>query len=231
MAFVNFVIGVIFGSAAGALAYRLPKGISWMRGRSKCDACNHELGWWDLIPIISYLGLRGKCRYCHSPIGIRNLIIEIVCGLGFVAVPGVLLKAVFWVTVVIFVMDWETKLVAEILVVIWGILVLFMGGGDVRGLVAGVSIIGGLWAVTRGRGMGFGDVEMALVMGWWLGWPKIMVALWLAFVVGGVIGGVRVIRGIGGMKSEIAFGPFLIIGTWIAHGMGDDILRIIGYGF
>lgn len=231
MFFVNFVFGLIFGSAAGAIVHRIPRKISWIHGRSKCDTCKKELGLWDLIPVWSYIRLGGKCRYCHSPIAINNLLIELMTGLGFVFLPGFWLKAIWWVTIIIFFMDLETKLVSEALVVLWGTLVIIGGGASVVGALVGVGIIGGLWAITRGRGMGFGDVEMAVVMGLWLGWPKILVALWVAFVVGGIIGIKGIIWGEKTMKSEIAFGPFLLVGTWVAWGFGSGILRIIGYGF
>ncbi len=79
----------------------------------------------------------------------------------------------------------------------------------------------------RGGGRGFGDVESAAVTGWWLGWPGIAVALWVAFVSGAIIGVIRVIRGIGGIKSEMAFGPFLILGSWIAYIWGENLIKLV----
>jgi leader peptidase (prepilin peptidase)/N-methyltransferase len=150
-----FLLGIILGSAANALIDRLPKNISWAKGRSVCDKCGHELNWYDLIPVISYLsllrfntphllppklggrekgGIYARCRYCRSPIPLRNLIVELVMGIGFLVLTnlgnlsnlGYLrdaeLLGIFWVTVIIAVMDWETMLVSEVLVVVWGVL-------------------------------------------------------------------------------------------------------------
>ena len=232
---VWFVIGAGMGSVANALIDRLPRGESWVKGRSHCDKCGHVLNIFDLIPLLSFVWLRGKCRYCHKPISVRNFVVELILGLAFVVIIGhslaynsLSLAAIFFVTVVIAVMDWETRLVSEWLVLIWGGLVVVGGGtgvGNVWGTLVGVGVIGGIWVVTRGRAMGFGDVEIATVMGWWLGWRGIAVALWVAFVSGAIIGVVRVIRGIGGIKSEIAFGPFLLLGSWVAYFWGNIIWR------
>ena len=217
------------GSVANAVIDRLPRGESWLRGSSHCDKCNHVLGIWDLIPIFSYLTLGGKCRYCQSPIPYRNLVVELLMGMGFVALSWQL-WAIFWVTVVIAVMDWETHMVSELLVVIWGILIIagnFQFSSSFLGLLVGLGLIGGVWAVSRGRAMGFGDVEIAAVMGWWLGWPKIAPALWVAFVSGAIIGVIRLMRRIGGLKSEIAFGPFLLIGAWVSYIWGTYLWNLM----
>jgi len=153
---------------------------------------------------------------------------------------------IFCVTVIIAVMDWETKLVSEMLVIIWAVLIVtekfsifnfqfsinyFISqfSNNFWGLLVGVGLIGGIWAVSRGRAMGFGDVEIAAVMGWWLGWPKILVGLWAAFVSGAVVAlwfvGMKKLK----MKSTIAFGPFLVLGSWAASLWGDKIIRWLNF--
>lgn len=217
------MVGVVAGSVANALIYRLPRGISWWKGRSMCPECKHALAWYDLIPLLSYLFLKGKCRYCRKPIAIRYFLVELVMGIAF-AVSGLsFLSCLVWVTVVIAVMDWEMGLVSEWMVVLWGLLVLWKGSWV--GLGVGVIIIGGIWAVSRRRAMGFGDVEIAAVMGWWLGWPKIVVGLWVAFVGGAIVGVITKRK----LHGVIAFGPFLILGTWIAYLWGDKIWRCFLY--
>ena len=226
------------GSVANALIDRLPRGESWIKGRSHCDKCGHVLNIFDLIPLLSYLLLGGRCRYCRSPIPYRNFLVELILGLAFVVILGhslaydsLLLTAIFFVTVEIAVMDWGTKLVSEALVVTWGGLAVMTNwtnmtyGTNMLGLIVGVGVIGGIWAISRGKAMGFGDVEIAAVMGWWLGWRGIAVALWVAFVSGAFIGVIKGIKGKKGLKGEIAFGPFLILGTWVAYFAGDIIWR------
>ena len=266
------------GSAANALIDRLPKKISWVKGRSVCDKCGHVLQWYDLIPIISYLsllrfntphqppskfspsasgfavggrekgGIYAGCRYCRSPIAPRNLITELLMGIGFLVIFNfqfsifnqfsifklLILLGIFWVTVIIAVMDWETMLVSEVMVAVWAGLVI-MGNwgnwgnmGNWAGLMIGIGLIGGIWLMSRGRAMGAGDIEIAAVMGWWLGWPKITVALWMAFILGSVVGVYRLAKKKSTLKSEIAFGPFLIIGSWAALVWGDKIWSFLG---
>jgi prepilin signal peptidase PulO-like enzyme (type II secretory pathway) len=144
---------------------------------------------------------------------------------------------ILWATVVIAVMDWETKLVSEVMVVVCGGLVIlsqlltsndkFLNPININGLIAGLVVIGGLWAISKGKAMGFGDVELVLVLGWWLGWPKILVGLWFAFVTGAIISLWYVITGRAKLKSEIAFGPFLIMGGWIAYFWGNFLWQLV----
>lgn len=230
-------LGVMFGSAANALIDRLPRKESWVSGRSKCDECGHPLGFFDLIPVVSYLLLGGKCRYCSKKIKSRNLIVEVGMGAGFLALGNPLLCAILWVTTIIFVMDWETMLVADSMIVIWagliGIYHMSFGqlisqfGNLALGSLVGVVIIGGIWFLSRGRAMGSGDIGIAAVMGFWLSWPNILPALWLAFVLGAMVGCWMLIVSKKNLKSMIAFGPFLILGTWIAHFWGDMMMTWI----
>ena len=242
-----FLVGAMMGSAANAIIDRLPRGESWAKGRSRCDKCKHELGWIDLIPIISYLSLLGKCRYCHSPITSRNLWVEIVTGLLFVVIngntltlSGILLSGILWVTMMIAMIDWETNYVWEkmiaiwiILVVIWQIMFNFQSMitmNSIIGVLVGVGLIGGIWAFSKGKAMGFGDVEIVAVMGWWLGLSKLLSALWVAFVVGAIFGLWQLAKGNKKLSSEIAFGPFLILGTWVAWKYGDIMIRLVFTG-
>ena len=222
------IIGLIFGSAANAIIDRMPKNISWISGRSKCDHCGHTLAWKDLIPLLSWLLLGGKCRYCKKPISLRNVWVEIIMATGFMLIVGMHLPwtyiPIFWLSLVLGVMDWETQLVSEILILLWAFFVA-VSGVSLVGVVASTALIGGLWLLTRGRGMGFGDVEIAAVMGLWLGWPNILVALLLAFIAGAIVGIMQILFGKSKMQSAIAFGPFLILGTWIALFWGDMIIH------
>lgn len=197
------------------------------------------------------------CRYCGAPIPYRNLLVEIFMGAGYVLIFNLkfeiinqyqiinllIISLTLWVTTIIAVMDAETKLVSEVMVAVWGLLVimsqLFSIGftiydlritNNILGLALAAGVIGGLWAVSRGRAMGFGDVEIVLVSGWWLGWPSMVAALWVAFVTGGVVGAWQLVTGKAKMKSEIAFGPFLIFGTWIGFLAGRQIIKYLFTG-
>lgn len=244
------------GSVVNALVYRLPRGLSWTSGRSMCPKCKHPLAFWDLIPLLSYIGLGGKCRYCKKAFGVRYFLVELAMAGGFVAIfnfscgagscfagqfsilKSLILMGVLTVTMVIAVMDWETQMIADAMVLIWGVLVvsykLLVVGlmndwtNILLAVAVGVIIIGGIWWLSHKNAMGEGDIEVAVVMGLWLGWPKVLVALWLAFVVGGLVGLVVVLTRKADMKSKIAFGPFLVVGSWAAFIFGDILVKWTG---
>lgn len=240
----GIVLGSMFGSVANALIYRIPKGISWVSGRSMCVRCKHELKFVDLIPIVSFLCLFGKCRYCRKSISPRYLLVEILMAIsygvifsnGFGIINLLLAMSVFF-SVVIAIMDWETKLVSEIVVLCWGginlgIRLLGENRADLISIffsvVVGLLIIGSIWLFTKGKAMGFGDVEIVVAMGLLLSVSNLFVAIWVAFVVGAIVG-VYLLWGkkVKNMKSEIAFGPFLILGTWVSYLVGDMIIKYV----
>jgi len=235
------MFGAGMGSAANAIIDRLPKSEAWTKGRSHCDKCKHVLGVFDLVPIFSFLFLKGRCRYCHTQIPRRNLVVEIVMGIiAVISFQSPIINKlsiaqflVAWVTVVIAVMDWETRMVSEILIVLWGILVISNQLPVISwmGALVGLLIIGGIWAVSRGKAMGFGDVEIAAVMGFGLGFPRILTALWLGFVIGAVVGLVLIFKNIAKAKSVIAFGPFLILGYWGAYIWGYRLVQYLLGGY
>ena len=201
--------------------------MSWWKGRSLCPQCKHTLAWYDLIPLLSYLILGGKCRYCHRLIPLRYLLVELVMAAGFGYLHSPILAALLFVTVIIAVMDWESMLVSDWMVVIWGGLVVVSSGirmGNVWGVLVGLGVIGGIWMITKGKAMGFGDVEIAAILGLWLGWPKTIYALWLAFVSGAIVGVYLLISKEKKLTSRIAFGPFLILGGWIGYVWGERII-------
>ncbi len=224
---MNFVLGTIAGSVANAIIYRLPRGISWSKGRSFCPKCNHTLSLCDLIPVISFLILGGRCRYCHSPISNRYLFVELFLGgaftLSYLSNLGILSYFMIWTTIVIAVMDWETMLVSDWLVLVWGGLVvlqkfsIFNFQNSLFSLLIGLLGIGSIWLLSKGRAMGSGDIGIAAVLGLWLGYPKIINALWLAFVIGGIYGAYLLLTKKAKLKTAVPFGPFLILGGWIAY--------------
>lgn len=223
-----FTVGSFAGSIANALIYRLPIGKSWVSGRSICPKCKHELKPLDLIPLLSYLFLLGKCRYCKKSIGIRYFLIELFLGLAFAFLQDWHLAGLAFVSVVIAVMDWQTQLVSEALLLLG---LLFVLPGHLWGALIGAGVIGLIWALSRGKAMGFGDVEIAGLMGLWLGWPKTSVFLWLAFVIGGLIGLIGLMSRISRIQDKVAFGPFLLSGAWLAYFWGDTIIKWIGFQF
>jgi leader peptidase (prepilin peptidase)/N-methyltransferase len=228
---ILFVYGLVVGSFLNVLIDRLSMEQS-IGGRSHCDHCGKTLRWQDLVPVFSYIYLRGKCRYCKKKLSPQYPLIEILTGLVFVlswnfspfdTIPlRILTIALSCVLLVILAADFKYQIIPdEMQVALVGIAVLMLVFHDVpltgvliRG-VEGVLImlpILFLYLVTRGRGMGFGDVKLAFGIGVLLGLQRGGLALYIAFLTGAVVGVGLLISGRTKMKNKIAFGPFLIVG-------------------
>jgi leader peptidase (prepilin peptidase)/N-methyltransferase len=236
-----FVFGAIFGSFANVLIYRLPRGESVILPASRCPRCGRRLLWWENVPILSFLALRGRCRTCAAGISPRYLLVELVVaglfaysvwrhGLSWdaaaTAVFGLLL-------VVIFFIDLEHKIIPDRITfpgIAIGLALSGLLGGPwavaeaaAAGLGAGAVLL--LIAVASRGGMGGGDVKLAAMMGAFLGWPLIAVGLFVGVVVGGVAAIVLLASGLKGRKDHIPFGPALASGGFVAMEWGQYLLR------
>ena len=224
------LMGLVLGSFVSALTYRLPRGISNSKGRSSCDTCKKSLPWYVNIPVFSYLFLGGKSACCSRKISIRYPLIELTSMFGalyFFDVFSILLAFVYYllflITLTIFVIDIEHQIIPDELS--WLVLVLvFLSPFSIyntpyanlfAGFLYSFSLLS-IHLITRGRGMGLGDVKLALGMGMWLGLHKGLIWLFASFLTGGVIAFILLLTGRAKLKQKIAFGPFLIIGFWIA---------------
>jgi prepilin signal peptidase PulO-like enzyme (type II secretory pathway) len=260
-----FIFGLVVGSFLNVVIYRTIHGEGWVSGRSRCDHCRKIIAWYDNIPLLSYLILRGRCRYCHKKIAVQHFALELLTGFLFVwwyaigfaffklsATPHLFIQPLFWLLVgvfllIIFVTDWLYQIIPDYANVVLGILALgyrlylaktgAMQMGDFwLSLVMGIGLsafLGLLWIFSKGRGMGLGDVKFAIVMGILLGWPRGLVAMMLAFVIGASIGIVMIVLKLKKFKEKIAFGPFLILGTVVALVWGNQIwqgyMKLLGY--
>lgn len=244
-----FIFGLFIGSFLNVLADRLSKEIT-INGRSKCDICHHVLAWYDLVPIISFTLLKGKCRYCRAPIAYGHVYAELLTATIFILTWYLSHKFyyMFWIhpihlviasiLVVMFLSDIRYQIIPDemqIGLILTGIARFFVLTYDINQPVSQIftsefSIlvlqwIGGaiivslpllaVFLITKGKGMGFGDVKLTLGMGLVLGLWNGLYALYLSFISGGLVGGIILLLKKGGLKSKIAFGPFLILGTYI----------------
>ncbi len=236
------VLGLCIGSLLNVVIYRVPRGVSIAVGRSHCLGCCRELAWYDLIPLLSYLLLRGRCRSCREPISWCYPLVELLTAALFVIVylhtglTAVLIKYLFLVALLVAVsfIDLEHFLIPDSLVlagVIFGIGIGFIVQ-DISfwsALLGAVSCSGFLLLValiSRG-GMGMGDVKLALVTGLFLGWPQGLVGLFAGACAGGLIGIILLMTGIRGRKDPIPFGPFIALGTLAALLWGSQILNLL----
>ena len=247
-----FLIGASVGSFLNLAADRIPEGRSIFTPRSFCEACQRQLGHRDLVPVLSYLWLRGKCRFCGVKIPARLMVVEAVTGGLFTAVyirygfevEFVVLCAAVSFLVVVALIDLEHGLILNkiifpsllaliLLSPFWSELGLsrsFLGNDNLVGTLlnsvltgSGTFLVFLAIAMADPSGMGGGDVKLGGVIGLMVGYPGALLALWLAVVTGGIVAiGLVVLRKMG-RKDAMPFGPFMAAGAIAALLAGGDI--------
>jgi leader peptidase (prepilin peptidase)/N-methyltransferase len=233
------VMGLLVGSFLNVVIVRVPAGKSVVRPRSACPSCGELIGERDNIPVLSWLLLRGRARCCGEPIAARYPLVEAGTALAFGAVAAWvglswLLPALLYlaaISIALTMIDLELKRLPNAIVfpsypIAVALLVLAaLAVGDPGRLLRAAICAAALYAfyfvlmVVNPRGMGFGDVKLAGILGLylgWFGWQHAVVGGFLAFVTGGVVGIALMIAGRAGRKSMIPFGPFMILGAWLA---------------
>jgi len=233
------MIGVVFGSAVTALSWRLPRGTSWATGRSRCPACGHELGPLELVPVLSWVLARGRCRFCRARVSVRYPLIELACAawallawlrLGLVPeLAPVLLWG--WLLVALTVIDLDFKLLPDALTLPGTLLALaaaLLGPGAqhaLLGIVVGSGylwLFAWIWATFLKRdGMGGGDIKLAAMFGALLGPLGAFLTITLAALGGALVGALLMARGKGGMRTELPFGTFLAPAAMAVFLWGD----------
>jgi leader peptidase (prepilin peptidase)/N-methyltransferase len=235
-----FAIGAVIGSFVNVLIYRLPLELDFVRGFSFCPACKHRLRPPDLVPILSWLFLRGRCRYCRAKISPRYLIIEAACGAAglllylFIPSPAqaVLFFAVFCVLLAIAVIDADTQTISDGMNIALGVLaVISIWAGpevDMPSRLIGLAVVSvPLFVITLfiEGAFGLGDVFLMIAAGFLLGWQCALVALFIGLILGGVYGVVALARRKKGRKDHFAFGPCLAVGIFVSLLAGDRIIE------
>jgi len=249
---MSFFVGICVGSFLNCVIYRLEKKESFLKGRSKCPFCSHPLTWKDLIPILSFLLLKGKCRYCGKRISLQYLLVEFFTGVLFFLTSFfafsffelIYLFLIISFLIVIFVFDLKHFLIPE--KVIYSAIILSFVYQIIQGVDSlsffeyfknlGLALIPSLFFlivvfVSREKWMGMGDFVLSFLMGLILGFPKILIGLFFAFFFGGIIGIGLVISGKKRWKSHVPFGPFLVGGTFLSLFLGDKIIEWYLYYF
>lgn len=228
-----FLLGLAIGSFLNVVICRLETKEPIVKGRSHCPQCGAVLKWYDLIPVVSFLIQKGKCRYCGRGISWQYPAVEVFTGMVFVLIfhnfgfvdllVSCFSSLVSCLLIIIFVYDlkhyiipdkivYPTILVAGIWHLVSGI---FIQNTIYQLLTTILSAFGAavffllIVLVTKGKGMGLGDVKLAFLMGLALGWPSILLALFLSFMSGAVAGIGLMVAGKKDLKSQIPFGPFL----------------------
>ena len=227
--FLIFIFGLAIGSFLNVVICRLETKEPILIGRSHCPKCRAVLKWLDLIPVLSFLIQKGKCRYCQKKISWQYLIVEISTGLLFIFIFNQFFTNYFNLIyylilisflIVIFVYDLKHYIIPD-RIVFSGIvisLIYLIYIQTINSVWAGLIASGfflSLVLVSRGKWMGLGDVKFAFLMGLILGWPNVLIALFLSFFSGAIVGIGLIIKGKKGLKSEIPFGPFLVGSTLV----------------
>jgi leader peptidase (prepilin peptidase)/N-methyltransferase len=238
-----FVLGLVFGSFVSAFSWRYPKGISIAKGRSMCPKCHTKISWYDNIPLLSFLILKAKCRHCKNKISLRYPLIELVTAIGFAMIgyftlsTGLSLQFVYSILIflileTIFVIDFENQIIPDsftfIGILVSVIMMLLIGDQQLLSrLFAGLAAASMLLLIhlaTRGRGMGLGDVKFAILGGMITGPKLFLIWMFIAFLTGAIVGIILIIGKKKGLKSQIAFGPFLVLAIPLAVLYGEKIL-------
>ncbi len=264
-----FLFGLCIGSFLNVIIYRLPRGLSICKGRSFCPKCKKKLLWWELIPLFSFIFLRGRCSKCKVKISLQYSIVEFTTGILFLLTffrfaynsrfmaRDLLFIIYTWIIIsiliAIFFIDLKHYIIPDSLIVIGGAMsfvyllmiqyifpnlrivnyklgitnymenvfpyskLIIHNSLFINHLI--FAIIGGVFfgliiLLTKGRGMGMGDMKFGVLMGLVLG-SKLVVALYLAFVSGAIVGVLLIVLKKKSLKSKVPFGPFLVASTLI----------------
>ena len=245
--FFIFFLGLLIGSFLNVVICRLGSKEPILLSRSHCPKCGALLKWPDLIPLLSFVLARGKCRYCHKKISLQYPLVELATGLLFLLIFNQfsilnLITLFYYLLItcfllVIFVYDLKHYLIPDKIIypaIIITLLNLGLKGPNFWVLKAQIynpflaaflasGFFLSLVLISKGKWLGLGDVKLAILMGLVLSWPNILLALFLAFMSGAMVGLGLIIAGKKSLKSQIPFGPFLAGATILIMLYGQNI--------
>lgn len=244
-----FIFGLVVGSFLNVCIHRLPRGESVVLPGSSCPGCQHKLQVIDLIPVLSYLILKGRCRYCRQAISIRYPLVELLTGALFGAIALTFTQpltiAFYWVfaslMIVTFFADWELQVIPDIINfmgIIFGLgfnLIRTMDTlsyeffySSLIGIVAGYLILSAVALLGRlafkKEAVGEGDLFLVALLGAFLGWQLMLLALFLGYVVAGVCAISLLVRQKVNFGAYVPFGPALAVGGLISLFYGQQLI-------
>lgn len=232
-----FLIGISIGSFLNVCIYRIPKKEDIVFERSHCMSCGNVLKWYELIPLFSFLVQGGKCRNCKTKLSVQYPLIELLNGLIYVWIfmakgfqpESILFCICASVLIVISVIDWRTYEIpfgCNIIIGILGIVRVFLNLAHWYDYVIGFFAVSGLFLIiywiTKGRGIGGGDIKLMAAAGLLLGWQNILLALMIGSIAGSVIH--LTLMKVQGKDRVLAFGPYLAFGIFAAMLYGNEII-------
>jgi leader peptidase (prepilin peptidase)/N-methyltransferase len=251
LTFLIFLIGLAAGSFVGVIIYRLPRGEQFVGGRSYCPNCGHILRWRDLVPVLSFLILLGRCRYCRNKISWDYPVIEVCSGIIFAASffflsPSGLAHWLFWVFIlelflILAFIDLKHLILPDsVMAVILAAFVCYeifvgkvTGGNSIFSFGNLISaaflflIFFLIWSFSNGKGIGLGDAKLAGLIGLVFGFWNSFFILYLAVIIGVLIGLILILQGRGSLKTKLPLGAFIgfsaIVSTLFNFGASERI--------
>lgn len=250
---IFIILGLIIGSFLNVIVLRFDDLMTVINTRSHCPHCKKNLNWYDLIPVLSYILLVGKCRYCKANISLQYPLVELGTALIFSLIYWVFgfslvsyfLLAISSILIVIFVYDiikYEISdrlvLAAAALWIVYLIINFFLNHNSlflILNYFYGALALGGFFGllvlISREKWMGIGDISLGAVVGIIIGWPNVLLAAFLAFFIGSIVGVSLMLINKKKFKDKLPFAPFLILGLWITLLFGQKILSWYFGGF
>jgi len=240
-----FLFGLCIGSFLNVCIYRIPADLSIVRPASACPACGTTIRWYDNIPVISYLLLRGRCRTCKNSISARYPMVELLCGLFALAVVlrfGWHLQSLIYflfiaALLVITFIDIDHRIIPDVISlpgipigfaasfllpqVTWqaSLLGIVIGGGSLYAVAWSYRLL------TGKDGMGGGDIKLLAMIGAFIGWQGVLFTIMASSFAGTIVGLIVMIKQRKGMKLAVPFGPFLAIGAILYIFWGPQLIH------
>lgn len=231
------LLGLCVGSFCNVLIYRIPQNEEFVKTPSHCMTCGHRLRWYELIPLLSWLCQRGKCRACGTKLSAQYPLVEALNGLMWLLTAIVfggdwitvgLYCVLFSMLLVLSVIDWRTYIIPNginLTIFLLGVVRLATDLSNWKlyliGMLAVSLVFLLLHLVTGGRGLGMGDVKLVAAAGLLLGWPKMLLAVLAGSLSGAVIHSLRMRKG---SSNKLAFGPYLAAGIWFSALVGEKLI-------
>ena len=247
-----FVLGSIWGSFSNVCIYRIPNNKSVIINRSYCPKCKNKIGWFDNIPFLSFVLLKGKCRNCNKAIGLQYFIVELLSAISFViiyhfygiSVTSLLLLILSIYFIIIFFIDLKHLIIPNSLtfsLMFLGFIKSFDPNLDktifpnyINSLIGGIFGYSIIWLIVfvykkirKKEGMGLGDAKLLGAIGFWFGWASIPFTIFLSSVAALIFVIPSIINKSRNMASQIPFGPYIIIGCIIYLIFLNEIKNIL----
>ncbi len=247
-----FIFGGIWGSFCNVYIYRLPNNESVIKGRSFCPSCKNQIKWYDNIPFLSFIFLRGKCRNCNNKISFQYFLVELLSGISFLAIfflYGISITTLLLIIlsiffIIIFFIDLKHYIIPNELtfpLMVIGFIKSFdpnlnqtIFPNYINSLLGGIFGYSIIWLiilfykkVRNKEGMGLGDAKLMAVVGFWFGWISIPFTIFISSVVALILVIPSLLKKTKDMSAQIPFGPYIIIGCILYVSFANQIKYLL----